>query len=511
MECLYSYDRDLENLRKGIELYNKADSQYGFILNIYGKDNGMIDYTITKLQEYLCDNKIKVYDDGDKIDDFNDLTKHKNNILVLDFNPINEFYNRKVATDWHRMDKINSVIRSLLRNNIIVICSPSSDIVLDFFEYEDKNYLDLLNHYDIYEDNYDDVDVVKIFKLFDENHIIYNLTMKDLKEVYDSCSNTYISSSDKVSYFYNYSVNKFINNGLVSKDSFKDFLNNNEVVKVTEEKKEIVTKDKKYVGLNNVKDELNTLFNYAKYIKDLNIDKSSTYLNMLFLGNPGTGKTMIADEVAKRLYELDYLKSPKVVRIVPNDLTGEYVGQTRNITRRVLDKAEGKLLFIDEAYLICQNSYKNGKNPFMEEAVVELLKYLEDPKHIVIFAGYKDELRKIYDYNPGFKSRIYKEILFEDYSNTELIKILSNDLKEKGLEIDNKAKKEIKSCLNTLKEDKNFGNARTIKKISQELIMNHANRKIKNDNKVIDITDVNNLKINNKDSKRMGFDIYDRR
>ena len=228
------------------------------------------------------------------------------------------------------------------------------------------------------------------------------------------------------------------------------------------------------------------------------------YLNLFFLGNPGTGKTTVARMYADMLYKMKYINDNKLIEVVPNDLIGEYVGQTRNTVREILDKARGGVLFIDEAYLLYSGSYSKGKNPYMEEAVVELIKYLEDPKNIVIFAGYPNEMRKIYDANPGIKSRIYKEIMFDDYSVLELYQILNNEMNKKKLVLDNTSKNKIIDYIKIMKQDKNFGNARSMLQLSQKMIMEHANRKVNNN--IIDYLDL--PKIDNK-NVRMGFDMYD--
>ena len=534
MNGCYEYEDYIKNFEKGIKLCNK---KYGFLVNIISKDKNTINDTIIKIQDCLYKNfsprKYKSIENDDTsrnsklyyeleelhedyclkyINDCRELVEDKNRIMVLNIDPVDGLYEDD-ESNWRKRERINNIIRGLLKNNVIIICSPDKYLINTFFRCDRKDYLKLITHFNIFDDErHEDKDTVnELFSLYDKNKINYTISYDELLCVCMSdISNIYINSSDKVTYLYNYSISKYLEKGVIDKSVFDDLIdidNDNNIDKEYEK----VTSNKNYVGLDNVKNELNTLFNYASYIKKLNINKNDTYLNMLFLGNPGTGKTMIADIVADKLYELGYLEKNDVVRIVPNDLIGEYVGQTRDTAREVFNKAKGKLLFIDEAYLICQDGYKSGKNPFMEEAVVELLKYLEDPKNIVIFAGYKDEVRKLYDYNPGFKSRIYKEIIFEDYSNEELIKILSNDLKEKGLKIDTKAKNKIKNYLKERKQEKNFGNARTMKKISQELIMNHANRLIVNDDNVIDIEDVLGLDLSDNKTKRMGFDQYDRR
>ena len=194
----------------------------------------------------------------------------------------------------------------------------------------------------------------------------------------------------------------------------------------------------------------------------------------------------------------------KITEITPNDLTGEYVGHNKKNTKRILEQAKDGLLFIDEAYQLYSTTYKNGNNPYMEEAIVELLKYLEDPKNIVIFAGYTAEMKKIYNANPGIKSRIYGEIIFDDYNDDELYKILEQDLSKKGITINKTSKTKIMNYIKTIKQQKNFGNARTMKQLSQTLIMNHAN---KSKTLIIDETDLPKIE---KIKNRMGFDIYGR-
>ena len=229
------------------------------------------------------------------------------------------------------------------------------------------------------------------------------------------------------------------------------------------------------------------------------------YLNMFFLGNPGTGKTTIARMYATKLHELGFIKENKVTEITPNDLMGEYVGQTKGACKKIFNKAKGGVLFIDEAYLIDEDVKRNI--PYMKEALVELLKYLENTENVVIFAGYQDKMRALYNDNPGIKSRIYKEIIFEDYTSNELYKILESDLKEKGLKIDNKSKNKIIKHIEILKKDINFGNARTIKQLSQKMIMNHADKRLEVDNLLIDYNDL--PKEENTNNLKMGFGIYD--
>ena len=112
----------------------------------------------------------------------------------------------------------------------------------------------------------------------------------------------------------------------------------------------------------------------------------------------GHGKTTVARLIAKEFHKNNIIKKDKVTEVLPNDLMGEYVGWTRRKTREVLDKAKGSILFIDEAYQIA--SAKDTGGSFMQEALIELLKYMENPDNIVIFAGYKQEIEEMIEINP---------------------------------------------------------------------------------------------------------------
>ena len=327
--------------------------------------------------------------------------------------------------------------------------------------------------------------------------IKYDISKDNFNKIYTNMlDNEYAKRFEMSEYLYNYSIinSSQSKNDCVTVDDFK--------LIIKDEKKEKESIDiNSLTGLSNIKEELNKLFNYVEFKKKIN-SKDTTYLNLFFLGSPGTGKTMTANLISSKLYEMGLLEYDEIIKIVPNDLIGEFVGQTRRKARDILNKSEGKLLFIDEAYLLCNENYKDGNNPYMDEAIVELLKYLEDPKNIVIFAGYKDKMKKLYDANPGLKSRIYKEIEFNDYTLDELFIILNNDLKEQGLKLDKNIKKDIINYIKYLKNDKNFGNARSMLKFSQTLIMNHANL----DKDTLTITKEDIPKYEDNKKKKMGFD-----
>lgn len=344
---------------------------------------------------------------------------------------------------------------------------------------------------------------------FKNNNITCTLSYDFYKKLYAELKNNiYIKSINLNDYLYDYGVKRLIldNAKGVNSKTYKDLVtekvDKNKGAKTNLKEKQITD----LVGLENIKKELASLYNYLEFSKKIK-SKNFLYLNLFFLGNPGTGKTTVARMYAQKLYELGFIKENKLVEIVPNDLTGEYVGHTREKTREILDEAKGGILFIDEAYLLYTSNYSKGQNPFMEEALVELVKYLEDPQNVVIFAGYPNEMHNIYKANPGLKSRIYAEISFADYTPNELYEILNKEINTLGLKIKAKSKEKIINYILTLKQDENFGNARSIKQLGQKMVMNYANRETKDEDLLLDENDLPKIEKENKG--RMGFINYD--
>ena len=144
-------------------------------------------------------------------------------------------------------------------------------------------------------------------------------------------------------------------------------------------------------------------------------------LHMMFLGNPGTGKTTIARKVTKMLYDLDCIRINKLVEVSRQDFIGEHSGETAPKVEKVIESAMGGVLFVDEAY-----SLKLSDNDqFGSEAIATLIKCMEDNKDelVVIFAGYTKEMQEFIHANSGIKSRIGYTIEFADYSEDELYEI----------------------------------------------------------------------------------------
>ncbi|KAI9769554.1 MAG: hypothetical protein M1840_004032 [Geoglossum simile] len=155
-------------------------------------------------------------------------------------------------------------------------------------------------------------------------------------------------------------------------------------------------------------------------------------LNFIFKGPPGTGKTTVARKMAELFYEMGVLSTKDYLECSASDLIGQYVGQTAPKTRDVLRKALGKVLFVDEAYRLCDGEF--GK-----EGLSELVDSLTKPqfirKIVVILAGYGDDMNNLLRTNPGLSSRFPEQVIFENMKPQECLTLLGRQLKQNGIEI----------------------------------------------------------------------------
>lgn len=255
------------------------------------------------------------------------------------------------------------------------------------------------------------------------------------------------------------------------------------------------------IGLKNVKDEVNKLINYLKFITRVQgkTKLDAINLNMLFRGNPGTGKTTVARLMGKILYDLGYLKTDKIIETTPREFIAGYVGQTAIKTRKFLDEYRGGLIFIDEAYGFNHN---DDETNFSDEAITEIIKDMEEKETIFIFAGYDGEMDDFVNLNPGIKSRIGYDILFEDYTEDELTEIFMKKLEISGLSIDADAVSDIKKIIKNKKKEKNFGNGRMIDNLYNKLMIEHASITYDaEDNKLFTISKEAVLNVNMKTQK----------
>mgnify|MGYP004446829595 FL=1 len=233
-------------------------------------------------------------------------------------------------------------------------------------------------------------------------------------------------------------------------------------------------------GLKQVKEDVNSLINLLKIKqlrKERNMNNIDVSMHLVFMGNPGTGKTTVARLLAQIYHALGALSKGQLVEVDRSELVGGYVGQTAIKTQEVTDSALGGVLFIDEAY-----SLTSGKDSsdFGYEAVNTLLVEMENHRDdlAVIVAGYPDLMEQFLTSNPGLKSRFNKFITFDDYNPEELMEIFVSMAAKNGYTLDDEAREAAKKILEDkyYTRDENFANGREVRNFFEKAMVRQANR-----------------------------------
>jgi SpoVK/Ycf46/Vps4 family AAA+-type ATPase len=232
-------------------------------------------------------------------------------------------------------------------------------------------------------------------------------------------------------------------------------------------------------GLETVKKEINELIKVARYYIEQGENPQNKFnSHIVFLGNPGTGKTTVARLFSEIYSALGILPKGHLVEADRQMLVASYVGQTAERTKEIIDSSIGGTLFIDEAYMLAKKG--DNESDFGQEAIDTLLKRMEDDrgKFLVIAAGYTDNMNKFLESNPGLQSRFTKKIFFEDYSPDELLTITEKYLNEKGHTLDEAVIDPLRNYYNQVyrDRDKTFGNARLVRNLIDSATKSHMLR-----------------------------------
>lgn len=233
-------------------------------------------------------------------------------------------------------------------------------------------------------------------------------------------------------------------------------------------------------GLEQVKQDVKSLINLVKVRRlreEAGLPVPPMSLHLVFLGNPGTGKTTVARLLARLYHAIGVLPKGQLVEVDRSGLVAGFVGQTALKTQEVIQKAIGGVLFIDEAYALVNQD--NG-NDFGREVIEVLLKNMEDHRKdlVVIVAGYSQLMEKFIHSNPGLESRFNKYFYFEDYDGAQLFTILQSMCVKNGYVLTPEGEALARRELMALYEDRdeNFGNARDVRNLFEQAVARQSDR-----------------------------------
>ena len=239
------------------------------------------------------------------------------------------------------------------------------------------------------------------------------------------------------------------------------------------------------IGLQNLKTSLAKMFNLTKFNQmrhSLGLkSKDNGCHHMIFTGNPGTGKTTVAKLIGKAFHSIGILSKGDVIVTERSKIVGRYLGETEKNISDILSQAQGNVLFVDEAYTLITDS--DDRRDFGNRIIDALLTVLsqKNPDMVIIFAGYKREIERMLDVNPGLNGRFPHRFNFDDYSAQELMLIAEQLIESEQYKLTDDARRRLhESIAESLEhKNKNFSNARWITQyVVNGIIPEVANRLI---------------------------------
>lgn len=229
------------------------------------------------------------------------------------------------------------------------------------------------------------------------------------------------------------------------------------------------------IGLDKVKSQINELVSKYKIDKkatEMGLPEAKSSNHLVFVGNPGTGKTIVARILGKLLYGLEITNTYNVTEVARASLIGTHIGETEEKTKKVIEEviAHKGILFIDEFHQLYND---DSQRDFGHEVIKVLISMIENYREqfVCIIAGYPDQIRDtIKKADPGLESRFTTYINFEDYNPEELVKIFKTNFCNKRYVLNPEAEQVLYDGFKMLYSDYDFGNARGARKVFEKAV-----------------------------------------
>ena len=247
-----------------------------------------------------------------------------------------------------------------------------------------------------------------------------------------------------------------------------------DIPSVGEQKDDAMAELDELIGLGKIKTKVKDFLYSIKLARrrmEVGLPTDMPRLHMAFLGNPGTGKTTVAEIIGKVFASWGILSGGRVIRTEKSQMVGQFIGETEFKMTNLLARARGNILFIDEAYQLVEGGEKDHGRIVMNSLLTELGK--DNLDMVVILAGYTAPMKRLLESNEGIESRFPNVFNFEDYTTDELLEIGKLMIRKQGFTLTDGAAANMRQIIQdeSDKPSPRFGNGRFINNLLQNEIL----------------------------------------